>query len=251
MTGAAESACPGSGISDAARTFRSAQGAQTHIWLAQVARLSCAQALQNDELLDQDEQARSARLIQPVQRQMFDRSHRFLRHLLSHYASCPAAEIVYARQPRGKPVLMGAHSGLTFSLSHSTRYCAIAIAGGPQIGVDIEERGDFIPSDGDPCLGLGNVLSDAERRALAELPHSWRVSALLQFWTLKEAAVKATGDGLHGQLARYSFAGMSESRLAVPSGYGTLHCRALPLPAGVIGAFASLGTDTDFTLKWF
>lgn len=251
MTGAAEPACLGSGISDAARRFRSAQGAQTHIWLAQGARLSCAQALQDDALLDQDEQARSARLIQPVQRQMFDRSHRFLRHLLSHYAGCPAAEIVYARQSRGKPVLMGAHSGLTFSLSHSTRYCAIAIAGGPQIGVDIEERGDFIPSDGDPCLGLGNVLSDAERRALAELPQTRRVSALLQFWTLKEAAVKATGDGLHGQLARYSFAGMSESRLAVPSGYGTLHCRALPLPAGVIGAFASLGTDTDFNLKWF
>jgi phosphopantetheinyl transferase len=84
---------------------------------------------------------------------------------------------------------MGAHSGLTFSLSHSTRYCAIAIAGGPQIGVDIEERRDFIPSDGVPCLGLGNVLSDAERRAVAELPRTRRVSALLQFWTLKEAAV--------------------------------------------------------------
>lgn len=250
MTVVVEKAILESPIPAATRRFQDEQCREAHVWLAHISRLSTAPELQDKMLIDQDEVARRDRMVQFDQRKMFDCSHRFLRHLLSQYVGCPASGIQYDRRPRGKPVLKDNPSGFTFSLSHSSRYCAIAIAMGSEIGVDIEEVRDFRPSDNDPCLGLGSVLSASERRELNRLPTDRRVASLLQLWTLKEAAVKATGDGLHKQLCRYSFAGFKESSMEISNGDETLNCRILPLPSELLGAFSSLGTDTNIHLSW-
>jgi 4'-phosphopantetheinyl transferase len=79
---------------------------------------------------------------------------------------------------------------LWVSLSHSGNRAAVAVAWDTAIGVDLEAitlRGADLPL---------SALSGAEREQLAGLPPADRLPAFIRYWTRKEAAVKATGDGL-------------------------------------------------------
>lgn len=90
----------------------------------------------------------------------------------------------------GKPELPGTR--LSVSWSHSGEWVACAVARAVEVGVDVEA----IPAAG-MARGLeGTVLSPGEARALGRLPEHERRAGLLTYWTRKEAALKATADGL-------------------------------------------------------
>lgn len=90
--------------------------------------------------------------------------------------------------PRGKPDFV--NSPWHFSITHTPRHAFCVLAKAP-IGIDAEEL------DRDIRLSLADkILSPGERKQFdaAEDPRL----ALLTFWVLKEAAVKASGEGLRG-----------------------------------------------------
>lgn len=82
-------------------------------------------------------------------------------------------------------------SGTHVSISHSRGQVACVTAGAP-VGVDVEDLGR--PRD---HLSIARTVhSPAQCAQLAALPEEARAQAFLQWWTLKEAWLKARGQGL-------------------------------------------------------
>lgn len=93
-----------------------------------------------------------------------------------------------AFRDRGKPYFP--NSPWHFSLSHTSRHAFCVLAKEP-VGIDAEEL------DRPIRLALAEkILSPEEYRQFSQAEDKHR--ALLTFWVLKEAAAKATGEGLRG-----------------------------------------------------
>jgi 4'-phosphopantetheinyl transferase len=89
-------------------------------------------------------------------------------------------------------------SGLHVSVSHSADRVAVALTRLGPVGVDVEEIGDLDPDELAPL-----VLGPGER---AEASREF-----FTYWTRKEAAVKATGDGLRVPLRDVRVSGPHEA----------------------------------------
>ena len=96
---------------------------------------------------------------------------------------------------RGKPYFET--SSLYFSVSHTKKY-AFCVLSDRNVGIDAEEKDRHID------LRLAQkILSPMEKQQF-DTAEDQRL-ALLRFWVLKEAAAKATGEGLRGYPNKTNF----------------------------------------------
>ncbi|GGW84890.1 4'-phosphopantetheinyl transferase [Alteromonas halophila] len=155
--------------------------------------------------LTADETQRVATFKANKRRQQFVIGRGALRAILRRYCADAAAE--FCVNEHGKPALKDAASGVHFNLSHSGSTIAIAVAAQP-VGVDIETHkvrrnlqqiadSVFHPREWHP----GMWGTEAQ-----QLQHFYRL------WTLKEALVKATGQGLSVPLTSFYFDFQSAAR---------------------------------------
>ena len=93
-----------------------------------------------------------------------------------------------ARAEAGKPYFP--HSPWHFSLTHTRAHAFCVLAEHP-VGVDAEEL------DRDIDLRLAEKILSPGEKAQFHAAGDKRLT-LLTFWVLKEATLKATGEGLHG-----------------------------------------------------
>ncbi len=106
--------------------------------------------------------------------------------------------------PRGKPYWE--NSPLHFSVSHTRHHVFCVISRFP-VGIDAEERNRNIRLELAPKL-----LSPSEMAQLESAPD--KRLALLTLWVLKEAQVKATGEGLRSYPNRTDFS-LADPRVTV------------------------------------
>jgi 4'-phosphopantetheinyl transferase len=141
--------------------------------------------------LPPDEAARIARFRQAQDRHERAAAHGLLRHLLGRWLGRDPADIVLARDAGGRPFLSGV-PGLDLNLSHGAGWVAVGLSTAGRIGVDVE--GAARPVDWD---GIAPVfLHPAELAAYRSLPAGARPRQALEYWSVKEACLKATGEGL-------------------------------------------------------
>lgn len=145
-----------------------------------------------------DEQARSERFRYGRDRRRFVVARSALRRTLAQYLGVPPNRIGFATNAFGKPSLRpGFGARLGFNLSHSADLAVIAVALGADVGVDVErvhrETDGIPPAHAEVAR---QFFSAAEQAHLAELPPARRARAFLQAWTLREAYLKARGEGL-------------------------------------------------------
>jgi len=142
-------------------------------------------------LLSADELARAESLSNPLMRLRHIEVRGRLRMLLADALQQHPAQLRIARTGEGKPYLPD-HPQLVFNISHTANYLAIAIARDCQLGVDIERCR--------PRANLAALVDKCFAEEEAEywygLPDNQKQSAFYQFWTIKEAFVKATGRGI-------------------------------------------------------
>lgn len=113
----------------------------------------------------------------------------FARWRLAETAGLSPAEIEISHDEKGKPFCK--NSPLSVSLSHSGAYIAVAV-GQRAVGVDVERKRKF-------SLSVSRRwFRPEEHEFLASLPEKESARAFFRFWTLKEAALKYTGEGLAG-----------------------------------------------------
>jgi 4'-phosphopantetheinyl transferase len=128
-------------------------------------------------------------------RARFITSRAILRDILSRYLGCTVAQIHFAYKSGGKPNLGGMQSSeadLRFNLSHCVDTALYAISRGRELGVDIESIRPEVPWE-----RLANsFFAPSEFAKLQRWPTHQRPVGFFTYWTLKEAYLKARGDGL-------------------------------------------------------
>jgi 4'-phosphopantetheinyl transferase len=154
-------------------------------------------------VLNEEERARAGRFFRTSDRRQFIAAHGMLRAILSYFVGGAPQDWRFITKARGKPALHPMHNqhGLDFNISHTDGAVVCAITRGCAIGVDIENEeraGSHL------CIGEA-YFAPAEFALLRAAPASERSALFLRLWTLKEAYVKASGQGLSIELDRFAF----------------------------------------------
>ncbi len=92
--------------------------------------------------------------------------------------------------PHGKPSLVG-HPGIHFNLSHCREAVACAVSDRP-VGIDIESIHRYHP------MLLDYTMNPDERRQVTQAARP--AEAFIGLWTMKEAVLKLTGEGISRDL---------------------------------------------------
>lgn len=169
---------------------------EVHVWQADVSLLSADDARGALwQLLDEEETARLQRFKFERHRDEYLLAHGMLRCVLASYLKLDPRTIYINKTDRGKPFVP--NSAFFFSLSHAEGCVVIALTNLGDIGVDVE------PVNRTVNAGLvRTVLSDREQDALRHLPEEAQSRMFIRYWTLKEALLKASGDGITAQPRR-------------------------------------------------
>jgi 4'-phosphopantetheinyl transferase len=125
-----------------------------------------------------------------------------VRTVLASYLDCACHEMRFAANDFGKPVLVAeGRPTLHFNLTHSRGAIALAVSGGREVGIDVEERRRPVEH-----LALAErFFSEPEARHLRGLHPDELPAAFFAMWTLKEAFVKGIGRGLTFPLEAFCF----------------------------------------------
>jgi len=136
-------------------------------------------------------------------RRTFIVCHGTLRRLISFYTGLDARAILFCAGSHGKPALMGEHvPDLRFNVSHSGEIALLAFSLNHEIGVDVE----FKRPEVDFVALAETSFSKEERTAALTCTPANRANLFYEFWTCKEACIKADGRGLSVPLDQFSVA---------------------------------------------
>ncbi len=152
-------------------------------------------------LLSPDERDRASRFHFERDRLHFCAARGLLRTLLAGYVVAQPQDVRFHYSEKGKPELAEPHASarFAFNLSHSGGVALIGLTRNGPIGVDIENiRNDF-----DTAAIAQRFFSASEQEQLLKLPPEERHQAFFRCWTLKEAFIKALGEGLSHPLHQF------------------------------------------------
>jgi 4'-phosphopantetheinyl transferase len=166
-----------------------------HFWTA---KFSMPLAPAIAEVLCEDERQRAARFRFEEDRSFYIFAHSVLRAILSYYSGRRPEQLLFGREPGGKPFLIDgdAPASIMFNLAHSGGLVVAVIAVGRRVGVDVEQVRPF-----EDLLQVAESYFTSEECAFisAHAPHE-RERAFFRCWVKKEAFTKAEGTGLASAL---------------------------------------------------
>lgn len=145
------------------------------------------------ELLSSDEKEQHQRFVRASDRCQYLIARALVRTTLSKYAAVEPADWRFVCNEHGRPEIASPPSPLRFNLSHTAgmMVCAV-ISGSEDIGVDLEQ-----------VLRKVNLMTIAKRffsakelESLNILSGEERKECFFKYWTIKEAYLKARGQGM-------------------------------------------------------
>jgi len=154
-------------------------------------------------LLSEEERAKADRFMFPHDRDCYVAAHALLRATLSDYFARPPQDWTFVTNAWGKP-RVDANDGsgrLSFNLSHTRGWVAVAVALDREVGVDVE-RIALARADEEVARQL---FAPAEFADFQQEPEAGRADAFFDYWTLKEAYIKAVGLGVALPLKDFAF----------------------------------------------
>jgi 4'-phosphopantetheinyl transferase len=164
-----------------------------HLWKVELDVPDATRA-RVERLLAPDERARAERFYFDRDRRNYVIGRAALRAIVARYVGIAPRKLEFVYGPQGKPALVRAQNaiGLELNLAHSHRLALCAVARGAMVGVDVE----YVRALPDAMEIAERYFSAAEVGALRAQPSGERLQAFFGLWTLKEAYVKAIGEGL-------------------------------------------------------
>jgi len=178
---------------------------QVHLYFCLSDQVTDASLLcRYQSLLTEEETEQMSRLYFTGHRHQFLLTRALVRCCLSRYHAVEPAEWRFTKNPYGKP--QASHPDIErttrFNLSHARGLIICGIAPGVDIGVDVEDTERTTQAAFD---SLASYFSEQEIRDLAELTEDRQKQRFFDYWTLKEAYIKARGKGLALPLGQFSF----------------------------------------------
>lgn len=185
--------------------------------------------------LSPQEKVRAAKFRRDEDRRIYIAAHALLRVMLAKTLKRSVADLRFGTEAQGKPVLLD--SNLEFNLSHTADLAVVGLCRGRKIGVDAEWLGRNVSLEIAPM-----VLTSSECACLNAQSLERRERTFLKYWTLKEALMKATGQGL--TLAPNSFEVAIAPPLVVTRPLADLwQIHDIPAPTGYVAALAIEGPE--------
>ncbi len=165
------------------------------------------------DMLSPDERKQWQRFKFEKHRHTYLVAHALVRCALSRYSDIEPAAWEFMRNNYGRPDVSRpvAWRPIRFNLSHTTGMVAVIVAWDREVGVDVEwiDRPNLGP-------GIANrFFSPQEVRDLRALPEETQQKAFFNYWTLKEAYIKARGMGLSIPLDQFSFRLRSDEPIGI------------------------------------
>jgi 4'-phosphopantetheinyl transferase len=154
-------------------------------------------------LLGEGERARHASLQHDASRRQFLIGRALVRHALSCCAPVAPDKWRLAAAEGGRPEVdrPRLRPRPRFSLAHTAEVVACAVVEEVDVGLDIER----LDARGDGAALARQLFAPAEAAALASLAPPERRQRFAEYWTLKEAYLKACGRGLSVPLDAFWF----------------------------------------------
>jgi len=157
-----------------------------HLWLIELNKFNHNLFL---EVLSADEKEKLYKIIIPLEKKRRAKSRILLRLILANYLKITPSEVAFKYDENGKPIV----KNISFNISHSGNYLAVLIDSCRAIGVDIEHE-----------LRSGKVVnslakrffSEQEFNAIKNIKSTEQSILFNRIWTLKEAVLKSTGEGI-------------------------------------------------------
>jgi len=228
-------------------------GNVVHLWRAALDGTE-RQLRRLETVLGSEERERARAFRDDVDRKRYVASHGILRILLSRYLKREPQELEYLYDGLGKPRLSrGDDVPLSYSISHSSGMALYAFASGHRIGVDLEY---VQPLEGAQDIVVRYFAKD-ETALLLGCDDDYHQEAFFRIWTLKEAYVKAIGEGMQCPFDRFSVShcpiGEADSaRISDRGGAGVEWVLKTVIPSPrYIGAVAFEGSELFLTkFEW-
>lgn len=177
---------------------------EVHLWYVLSDRVTSPKLLSAyHKLMSSDERVQQARFLFERDRHQYLVTRGLVRSLLSKYADVPPEEWRFEKNRYGRPEIEHPMQvpPLRFNLSHTRGMIVCAVAIDREIGVDVEQSAHR-------SFGLGlarRYFAESEVAHLESLPEGEQRQAFFDFWTLKEAYIKARGRGLSLPLDKFAF----------------------------------------------
>lgn len=154
-------------------------------------------------LMTPDEHDRMARFVFEKDRRSFLLTRALVRTTLSRYAPVDPSAWRFTTNAHGRPEIVDRPDGvpdLRFNISHTNGLIACAVTIGREVGVDVEHVGRNLMHD-----IAGRHFAPSEVADLRKLPEEEQRLVFYDYWTLKEAYIKARGFGLALPLGDFAF----------------------------------------------
>ncbi|MGD9903107.1 MAG: 4'-phosphopantetheinyl transferase superfamily protein [Vicinamibacterales bacterium] len=173
------------------------------IWAVDTGAVGPDQVVRMATWLTADEAARGRRYVRARDRDAFVVTRALVRTTLSRYGPTAPRDWRFVTNAHQCPFVIDAQAGappLRFNVSHTDGLVVLAVVRGHDVGVDVEAVSrqvlDEVPE---------RYFAPAEVAALRALPAADQPRAFFDYWTLKEAYIKARGLGLAIPLDRFAF----------------------------------------------
>ena len=164
-----------------------------HVWTARFSDLDCYFRIFSD-FLSQTEQEKASTFRKPAGARNYILRHGMVRYVLGTYTRTEPGMVPLVIAGNGKPELDLKRESLkiSFNISHTSELVSVGVITKFGIGIDIVKI--------DPRCPIQEIaeylFTPHEKKYLQGLQPDRRVSIFFTMWAMKEAIVKATGEGL-------------------------------------------------------
>lgn len=177
---------------------------EAHLWYVRTDAVSEPDHIASlHDLMNPEEKARHDRYVFDKNRHEFLLTRAIVRTTLSHYADIAPRDWTFNQNAYGCPAVEGpsTETQLRFNLTNTDGLVACIVSRGRDVGVDVEA----LDRRGETVSIADRFFSPSEVAALLALPIDAQRHRFFEYWTLKEAYIKARGMGLSIPLDQFSF----------------------------------------------
>ena len=188
-----------------------------HVWFAEPDAADSPDIIERYEsLLAEDELESYQHLRTAIHQREYLVSHALLREVLSQYHEETPDFWSFERNKYGKPEVAGSYDDIHFNIAHASGLVACVVSRAGDVGIDVERH-----TNGRAMLSVADhYFSPQELAYLESVSEQEKDACFYRFWTLKEAYIKAVGQGLSTPLVDFSFNISSLNDISIEGSHG-------------------------------
>ncbi len=188
---------------------------QVHCWICHSDKIQDPQLLQQyQRLLQPEEEQRRLRFHFAKHQHQHLVTRALVRSVLSFYADIAPQDWRFSKNTHGKPEIIPPTADflpLRFNLSHTEGMVVCAVMLEQDIGVDVE----YCQRQHAGLEIAKRFFSPLEYQDLLKLESAQQVSRFFDYWTLKEAYIKACGQGISIPLDHFSYQFIHQNKIQI------------------------------------